>query len=381
MEELRDFDFGLDGLSPNDIVQLLRGRHYFFLDEIINSPYESKQQLAPVLLYLQTLLSFFLRFLQHADFTQMSTNCYASPMAALCCSFAELMEAVQVGLGVSQDGETFRKENAQWMDLERMRQEQREWVENELLPTLSQLKGETLPAVFIFALFNFLLMLLRKGRTEESEPLSVICNDLYAHLLVALRTAPPDLKEVENFSQYADNLFTVIHRAHPDALPHESPTTQRLDEEEEAKSAPMETLTREKFIKRQKLEYKLVAAEYFYRCGKMEMFVREVNQSGAEIMKELDLLTVKEAADPTRWSPVITPYIIGLQQRNFIIKLMDPTITMDLLNISRQAISKIFRAIPHECLSIALQNRRFSVIRALFSSKTMKEEELLVWLS
>jgi uncharacterized membrane-anchored protein YjiN (DUF445 family) len=159
---------------------------------------------------------------------------------------------------------------------------------------------------------------------------------------------------VETFSQYAENLFTIIHRAHPDALPHESPTTQRLDEEEEAKGEPMVALTREKFIKRQKLEYKLVAAEYFNRCGKMEMFIREMNQSGAEIIKELDLLTVKEAADPTRWSPVITPFLVGLQERDFLQKLMDSAITSELLNLSRQAISKIFRAIPHQCLITAL---------------------------
>lgn len=85
-------------------MQFLRGKHFFFVDELVNSQMEERGKYEAVMEYLQAHWKLFTKYLREVDFEQASgQNLYDSHMSALCSAYPELMEATSSAVGTSSD--------------------------------------------------------------------------------------------------------------------------------------------------------------------------------------------------------------------------------------------------------------------------------------
>ena len=143
--------------SPKQLVQFLRGKHFFFVDELVNSQMEEREKYDAVMHYLQTHWKLFTKYLLEVDFEQTSgQNLYDSHMSALCSAYPELIEATNSATGVASDFDNLKKEYANWHDHVKFSERVSKWVEEELLPALEQSKHFSFPPSFLFSLFSTL---------------------------------------------------------------------------------------------------------------------------------------------------------------------------------------------------------------------------------
>lgn len=138
-------------------MQFLRGKHFFFVDELVTSYMEDREKYEAIMGYLQAHRRLFVKFLLEVDFEQASgKNLYDSQMSALCSAYPELVEATNSATGISSDFDNIKKEYANWHDHVKFSEQVSKWVEEELLPALEQSKHYTFPPSFLFLLFSTL---------------------------------------------------------------------------------------------------------------------------------------------------------------------------------------------------------------------------------
>jgi hypothetical protein len=214
VQELRNFDLSLRTVTAKQVVQFLRGRHYFFIDELVFSQLENEAQYQAVLSYTREHLDFYVRYLQELNFDSYVQNeHYASPMAALCSSFIELKDITLFALGLNNDFDNFRKDNLRWYRKDTFEQGVHEWFENSLLPVLPHLKYETFPPNILLCFFDMLLSLLKKTQVGVSEPLSQLFVQLYGHFVSKIGSVLPEAFTVEAFLRESEAIFKVMHRS------------------------------------------------------------------------------------------------------------------------------------------------------------------------
>lgn len=90
--------------SAKQLIQTLRGRHYYMMHSLMMSPIESEEAYLSVVSYLNLQREFFIKFILTVDFSSYDpSNIYNSSMSALCSSYPELIELTEIATGVASE--------------------------------------------------------------------------------------------------------------------------------------------------------------------------------------------------------------------------------------------------------------------------------------
>lgn len=74
--------------SPKELIQTLRGRHYYYMHSLMMNPIESEEAYLSVTSYLALHRDFFITYILRVDFSSYEPNqIYSSSMNALCSCY------------------------------------------------------------------------------------------------------------------------------------------------------------------------------------------------------------------------------------------------------------------------------------------------------
>lgn len=90
--------------SPKQLIQALRGRHYYTMHSLMMNPIDSEEAYLCVVSYLSLHRESFIKFMITVDFCSYdASNIYSSSMNALCSSYPELIELTEIATGVASE--------------------------------------------------------------------------------------------------------------------------------------------------------------------------------------------------------------------------------------------------------------------------------------
>ncbi len=154
--ELQRFILSMDKKNPKQIIQYLRGRHYYFGEELVNTQLQEKSHYEAVMKYFATHRRLLIKYIGTVCFDMTSNNIYYNGMSALCSCFPELMEFTNYAVGLASEFQVYRKEYPHWHDQSAFQSSIQFWVEEQLYPALMESEHMEFPPNFIFNIFSLL---------------------------------------------------------------------------------------------------------------------------------------------------------------------------------------------------------------------------------
>ena len=169
MQSLQDIMKDPLHLTPKGIIQLLRGRHYYYSWGLLANRIENSRHFAITMEYFKLSRALFIRYLQTVDFSEFNPlDIYANSMSALCSSYSEIVELAEMMTGVLTEFTEFRQFNVTYFNRDVFEREVHEWLEGDFLPVFGEIKYGTFPVALLVTLMVAVIRIVKIHKMTES---------------------------------------------------------------------------------------------------------------------------------------------------------------------------------------------------------------------